>query len=179
MPTDNDLHKAAHKGDLLECKSLLECDSPIDINAPGASDRRALQRAAGAGHLEICQYFIDKGALVNDVDKSNRTALHWAAIAGHTEVVQLLLKHEANIFAKTSSNMTALMGAVEAGKVEVVKIILDHLPSQESKLQLLQMKNNDQQTAWDIASAASNKALMKILSEASGLDNTSAACLVS
>lgn len=57
MPSDNDLHKASHKGDLEECKRLIEepspGDDPIDVNEPGASDRRAIHRAAGAGHLDI------------------------------------------------------------------------------------------------------------------------------
>ena len=71
MPTDNNLHKAAHKGDLEECKKLIETpeegEDPIDVNEPGASDRRPLHRSAGAGHLEICEYFISKGALIDAV----------------------------------------------------------------------------------------------------------------
>jgi hypothetical protein len=61
MPSDNDLHKAAHKGDLEDCKRLVEepspGDDPIDVNEPGAADRRAIHRAAGAGHMDIW-YFI-------------------------------------------------------------------------------------------------------------------------
>ena len=52
MPADNNLHKAAHKGDLDECKKWITGegdDEPIDVNSPGASDRRALHRSAGAG----------------------------------------------------------------------------------------------------------------------------------
>ena len=71
MPSDNNLHKAAHKGDLDECKKLIEepdeGEEPIDVNAEGASGRSAIHRSAGAGHLEICEYFINKGAIVNAV----------------------------------------------------------------------------------------------------------------
>lgn len=71
MPADNNLHKAAHKGDLEECKKLIETpdegEDPIDVNEPGASDRRALHRSAGAGHLELCEYFIEKGAIIDQV----------------------------------------------------------------------------------------------------------------
>ncbi len=47
MPVDNNLHKAAHKGDLEECQKYIEGSveddiEPIDINEPGAADRRAL-----------------------------------------------------------------------------------------------------------------------------------------
>ncbi len=72
MPVDNNLHKAAHKGDLEECKKYIEepdeGEEKIDVNEPGASDRRALHRSAGAGHLELCAYFIEVGALVDQVN---------------------------------------------------------------------------------------------------------------
>lgn len=71
MPSDNNLHKAAHKGDLDECKRCIEGEvgvegeELIDVNEPGASDRRALHRSAGAGHLQLCVYLIEKAA---DID---------------------------------------------------------------------------------------------------------------
>ena len=71
MPSDNNLHKAAHKGDLDECRRYIEGDGAeegeelIDINEPGASDRRALHRCAGAGHLVLCVYFIEKNAQID------------------------------------------------------------------------------------------------------------------
>jgi ankyrin repeat protein len=120
MPTDNNLHKAAHKGDIEECKRLIESpaegEDPIDVNGPGASDRTPLHRSAGAGHMEICEYFLSKGAVVDQVDKSGRTPLHWAAIAGSSEIVKLLLAHGANILAETTNKMNALHMACEAGR---------------------------------------------------------------
>ena len=68
MPGDNALHKAAHKGDLEECKKYVEGldgEDQIDVNDPGASDRRALHRSAGAGHLALCEYFIANGATID------------------------------------------------------------------------------------------------------------------
>ena len=77
MGGDNNLHKAAHKGDLEECKKYVEGSDgaeKIDVNEPGASDRRALHRSAGAGHLSLCEYFISKEAVIDLVRerKSNR-----------------------------------------------------------------------------------------------------------
>jgi ankyrin repeat protein len=75
MPVDNDLHKAAHKGDFEVCKAIIDgaatAEEPIGVNDPGASDRRALHRAAGAGHLDICKYFLDIGAEVDAVRSDN------------------------------------------------------------------------------------------------------------
>jgi ankyrin repeat protein len=71
MPSDNELHKAAHKGDLEACKVLIEGsvseEVPYTVNDLGASERRPLHRAAGAGHIELCSYFIDTGAEINAV----------------------------------------------------------------------------------------------------------------
>lgn len=71
MPIDSELHKSAHKGDMETCKMLIEGsvdeEVPITVNDPGASDRRPLHRAAGAGHLELCTYFLDIGAEVDAV----------------------------------------------------------------------------------------------------------------
>lgn len=71
MPVDNDLHKAAHKGDLEACKMLIEGsvseEVPITVNDPGASDRRPLHRSAGAGHLQLCIYFLELGAEIDAV----------------------------------------------------------------------------------------------------------------
>ena len=58
MPVDNALHKAANKGDLEEVKKYIEStdeDEKIDVNDPGASERRALHRSAGAGHMDITE----------------------------------------------------------------------------------------------------------------------------
>jgi ankyrin repeat protein len=71
MPSDNKLHKAAHEGDMETCKMLIEGsveeEVPFTVNDIGASDRRPLHRSAGAGHLLICQYFLELGADVNAV----------------------------------------------------------------------------------------------------------------
>ncbi len=71
MPLDSELHKAAHKGDLETCKMLIEGsvdeEVPMTVNDAGASDRRPLHRAAGAGHLALCIYFLDIGAEIDAV----------------------------------------------------------------------------------------------------------------
>ena len=84
MPTDNELHKAAHKGDLEACKMLIEGsvdeEVPITVNDIGASDRRPLHRAAGAGHLELCAYFLELGAEVNAVRRKFKRSLDFCNI---------------------------------------------------------------------------------------------------
>lgn len=71
MPTDTELHKAANKGDLEAVKVWVEHppegEDAIEVDAPGAADRRAIHRAAGAGHTQICAYLVEKGSNVNIV----------------------------------------------------------------------------------------------------------------
>jgi hypothetical protein len=92
MAGDNNLHKAAHKGDLEECKKYVEGidgEDMIDVNEPGASDRRALHRSAGAGHLALCEYFVEKLATIDLVRKLIVFAVLFVTKAYHC-VVHLL-----------------------------------------------------------------------------------------
>jgi Ankyrin repeats (many copies) len=76
MGGDNNLHKAAHKGDLDECKKYVEGtdgEDKLDVNEPGASDRRALHRSAGAGHLPLCEYFVAHEAVIDLVRSSTKS----------------------------------------------------------------------------------------------------------
>lgn len=184
MPVDNDLHKAAHKGDLEACKMLIESsvgeEVPITVNDPGASDRRPLHRAAGAGHLNLVQYFLEIGAEIDAIDKSGRTALHWAAISGHTEIVKLLLSKGANILAETTLKTNALHSAVEANRVDTVRALMQHVAADEAnKTALTMAKNSDEKTSWDIAYGAKNKAVCQVLKEMGDANGASSSCSIS
>eukprot|EP01038_Epipyxis_sp_PR26KG_P006259 gene6259-8620_t len=184
MPTDNDLHKAANKGSLKECMSIIDItqydEVPITVNDLGASDRRPLHRAAGAGHDEICAYFIELGAEIDAGDKSGRTALHFAALGGHSQVVKLLLDKNANILALTQGNMNCLHGAVEAGKVDVVKILLSFVENDDAKRkELTSAKNSDGKIPWELAMDSKNKAVLQALKEGGDPNAGSGACIIS
>lgn len=185
MPVDNNLHKAAHKGDFELVKKCIEIgepdeeEDPIDVNAPGAGDRRALHRSAGAGFLDITAYLLDKGAELDAKDKSGRTSLHWAAISGHTEIVNFLLSKGADILLVTSSNMNALQLACEGGRVDTVKALMTFVSdNEEKKIKLCSAKNDDGKTAWDLAAGAKNKELCVALKESGDINAASAACII-
>jgi ankyrin repeat protein len=184
MPVDNDLHKAANRGKLEECVNILEAtkfdELPITVNDLGAMDRRPLHRSAGAGHVEVCQYFITIGAEIEAIDKSGRTALHFACLGGFSEVVTLLLNNGANIFALTTSNSTSLHCAVEKGKIECAQLLLQQSEKLERKAEFIEIKNSDNKTAKDIANDAkeNTKVICGLFSE-KGSQNDSAACNIS
>lgn len=184
MGGDNNLHKAANKGDMEECVKLIETpdegEDPIDVNEPGASDRRALHRSAGAGHVELTKYFLDKGAEIDALDKSGRTALHWAAIAGFTEVVQLLIGSGTNVLLETTSKANVLHLVCEAGKADMVRAILGHeAVDEEKKTALTMAKNNEDKTPWAIAEQKKDRALCQALKDCGDVNGASSSCTLS
>lgn len=80
MPSDTPLHKAAHNGDKGACLQILE-EKSVDVNAPGAGDRRALHRAAGGNHAELCTLLLDKGAEIDGVRLPWTLIWSWLSLA--------------------------------------------------------------------------------------------------
>jgi len=192
MPSDNDLIKASKKGDLEECKRLIEepddpdnPDDALDVNAPGASGRRAIHQAAGAGFTAVVEYLLENKAQIEIADDSGRTALIYASIGGHVPVVQLLLSKGANILHETkTTKMNALHGAVEAGKVDVVTALLTHLAGADEEVvkkrdALCNAKNSDGKTPCNIAEGTKNKAMIDKMKALGDKNAASSSCTIS
>mmetsp|Transcript_31469 Transcript_31469/g.53092 ORF Transcript_31469/g.53092 Transcript_31469/m.53092 type:complete len:185 (-) Transcript_31469:1170-1724(-) len=184
MPTDNDLHKAAHKGDLEACKMLIEGsvdeEVPITVNDVGAADRRPLHRAAGAGHMNLVSYFVELGAEINAKDKSGRTALHWAAISGHSEIIKYLIEKGADVTAETTLKNNALHSAVEANRVETVRVLMTAVAEdEEKKTAITMLKNSDEKTPWDLAAGAKNRPVCQVLKDMGDVNGASSSCTIS
>ncbi|PYI14019.1 ankyrin, partial [Aspergillus violaceofuscus CBS 115571] len=81
------IHKAG-AGKLGLVKLLVEAGHSVD--APGTFNRTALLRAAYAGHVDIADYLISKGAQATLSDQGNSNGLHLAAERGHAEIIRLL-----------------------------------------------------------------------------------------
>ncbi|CAM9709926.1 unnamed protein product [Chrysoparadoxa australica] len=162
MPVDTELHKAAHNGELgksSKCAELIE-SGEIEVNAPGAAERRALHRAAGGNHLDIMEYLLEKGAPLNQADKSGRTALHWASISGHAEATKLLLSKDCDMMAITSSGATALSAAAEGGRVEVVRLILEKATEAGTLQDLCNIKDASEKSAFDLGATGGHCAYL-------------------
>jgi ankyrin repeat protein len=106
----------------------------VILEAAGASvnaamdGRRALQEAAGGGHLEVVDRLLAFKADINApaAKDKGRTALQAAAEGGHLKVMERLLAFEADVNAPAAKNdgRTALQAAAEGGHLEVVERLL-------------------------------------------------------
>ena len=146
------LQLAAARGEKTEVKRLLDCTEATIDNT--IVIQNALQEAAFAGHQDIVESLLRKGADVNArggpfgtamqaaarkkhhqvvkvliesgfVGEEGGPPLHHAAWSGHAEVVQYLVDQGADIEAQDCDGATALHWAAWKGYVDIMRILLD------------------------------------------------------
>ena len=103
-----------------EREELLEFKDPLE--------RNLLYIAARNGHVSICEYLINKGMNVNEVQKTGSTALHGAAYYGQINVIKVLL----NYGAKTNIKNNFGHLPIDEAMTEEIKTILKE--SEEDKV---------------------------------------------
>ena len=111
--------------------------------------------AAEHGYLDIIEYLLDKGALINDVDKCGETALMHASSRGHFDVVKLLCSKGADINIK-NYGYSAVMLASGERHVEIVKFLA-------KKWANLNYQNDHGETALIRAVKFNNKKMIDLL----------------
>ncbi|MFC2155084.1 ankyrin repeat domain-containing protein [Acidobacteriota bacterium] len=119
-----DIHEAAKRGDLVKVKTLLQKD-PTLLNAKGENQKTPLHWAAEAGHTEIAEFLVSKGAEINILNVISETPLHYAAVYGHKEIVELLLKKGAKVNIVDHAKRTPLFMTAFYGRKGIVKLLLD------------------------------------------------------
>jgi len=147
-----DLLMAAHNGELKKVQRLL--DSDTDPNARDEAGNTALHRAAAAGHKEIVDLLIKKGAKINVPNKQDiaplyvsknaeiagmllphtpNATLHKAALCGSRCVVEMLIAAGADVNTKNEQESTPLDMAALRGHRNIADILLQHGANPDTK----------------------------------------------
>uniref|UniRef100_A0AAY4C863 Arf-GAP with coiled-coil, ANK repeat and PH domain-containing protein n=1 Tax=Denticeps clupeoides TaxID=299321 RepID=A0AAY4C863_9TELE len=92
------------------------------VNAAEASSTPLIQ-AATANSLAACEFLLQNGANVNQVDVNGRGPLHHATILGHTGLVCLFLKRGADYNAKDKTQKDPISIAVESANADIVTLL--------------------------------------------------------
>eukprot|EP00042_Codosiga_hollandica_P016247 m.40763 g.40763 ORF g.40763 m.40763 type:complete len:375 (+) comp46036_c1_seq1:269-1393(+) len=147
------LCEAARGGLLDECKRLVE-KKGADVNRRDPIlATPPVTHAAAWGHLNVVQYFLERGALLNILDPSGQTALHHAAMNGRVPVVTSLLRAGIPIDVKDRNGDTPLHLAVKSTRVEVVALCIQHNAN-------VNVRNNE---GWTPLHHASNELIVILL----------------
>ena len=155
------IHESALKGDLERVKALLSEDPGL-VNAPGGNGKAPLHWAAQGGHVEIVEFLIERGAVVDSQNVADETPLHYAAALGHNEVVKLLIEKGASLDPKTRFGETPLHYSSDLGQFESVQLLIE-------KRADLNVKNNEGRTPLDYASDRGFDKIEQFISSKGGI----------
>ncbi|XP_061586358.1 poly [ADP-ribose] polymerase tankyrase-1 isoform X3 [Cololabis saira] len=149
---DAALLDAAKKGCLARVQKLC---SQENINCRDAQGRNStpLHLAAGYNNLEVADYLLEHGADVNAQDKGGLIPLHNAASYGHVDIAALLIKYNTCVNATDKWAFTPLHEAAQKGRTQLCALLLAHGADPT-------MKNQEGQTALDLATADDIRALL-------------------
>lgn len=115
----------AEAGDIDAIRAIDEADLPKKLRKRDEDTRTALHIACAAGHKEVAEYLLSKGADVNLEDEEGWSPLHSCASKGDAVLVGLLLDAKADPDAATSSKATSLHFAASKGHTEVLALLLN------------------------------------------------------
>eukprot|EP00794_Sanderia_malayensis_P018263 gene18263-20083_t len=119
-----DIVKAAQYGILERCRQLVE-EEGIDVRVPDVENVTALHWASINNKVPVMEYFISKGAVVDQKGGNlNATPLHWAVRQGHIDAVVLLMKHGADPTLQDSEGCGGLHLAAQFGHTSIVAYLL-------------------------------------------------------
>lgn len=148
----------------------------ILIDAPGASGRRPLHRAAGSNQSEICKFLLSKGAKVDEKDNSGRTPLHWACISNHVKPALILIENGANVFTANKSKNIPLHLSSEGGSRDIVSILVEKAGDKKNEMFLA--VNNENETSFSLAKKAGKKDVTKLLKSLGDPNASSGLCII-
>jgi ankyrin repeat protein len=129
-----DVWMAAATGDLPRVRELLDADRSLvnrinDYSSYYTGCGSPLKNAAGAGHLELVSFLLERGADPNLPEEHiapRGHALYSAVYNGHYDIARLLLERGADPDAPVESSADAVWIAIGAGDLRMIELLASH-----------------------------------------------------
>lgn len=115
---------------ILQATLTSSSDNVVDEAIPllaqkDAAGRNCLMIAAGEGHTNLIELFLDKGSVIEATDREGLTALAWACVRGRLAAVQHLIERGAEVNTSDNTGRTPLDLAAFQGNPKLVQFLLE------------------------------------------------------
>ena len=107
----------------LEVVRYLKDVAHCDMNKAEKNGCTPFILAAGAGHLDVCQYLLNEGADIDSQSDSGFTATFSACSSGNIEIVKFLYEAGADIEKRSNKGSTPLYIAAVHGHLDIVSYL--------------------------------------------------------
>ena len=119
-----DAYSACALNDTARLQELIDENSNV-ADATDDYGMTPLHWVARAGSMECAEILLERGALVNPLNKARRTPLQLAAEANRADIIRLLARHDADLNTQDRKGRTPLHRATYEGCVEAAEALLE------------------------------------------------------
>lgn len=155
VPSPEDIEnfcKAAQDGDRDKVREYLDQYGAAIINQRDRINARAITWAAFAGHIEVVELLLERGADINAGGTDDKPALTWAAETGRREVAKLLLDKGAETGVQDMRGETAMDYAKRRGEEDIAAMI-EARREQKAEQERREARRRDEEAARALSNA--------------------------
>ncbi len=119
-----DVYSACALNDTTRLRELIDQDAVI-VDATDDYGMTPLHWAARAGSMQCAQMLLERGSLVNPLNKARRAPLQLAAESDRADMIRLLARHGADLNTQDKKGRTPLHRATYEGCVDAAEALLE------------------------------------------------------